>query len=79
MRTQNDWKNFANFCNEKTSGKFDVNNISAKELNKFLYLPRHPQTRFNFQKSIQQYLGEKKLPFNILKDGDFSRPREVLL
>ena len=33
----------------------------------------------NFQKRIQQYLGEKKLPFNILKDEEFSRSREVLL
>ena len=37
-KTQNDWKKFETFCNEKKSGKFDVNNILAKELDKFLCL-----------------------------------------
>ena len=37
-KTQNDWKNIATFCNEKTKEKFDVNNIPVKELDKlFLF------------------------------------------
>ena len=32
----------------------------------------------SFQRSIQQYLSEKKYPFNILKDNEFEKSRKVL-
>ena len=32
----------------------------------------------SFQHSIQQYLTEKKYPFNILKDNEFGKLRSIL-
>ena len=37
-----------------------------------------PATVSSFQRSIQQYLSEKKYPFNILKDNEFEKSRKVL-
>ena len=37
-----------------------------------------PATASSFQRSIQQYLSEKKYPFNILKDNEFEKSRKVL-
>ena len=37
-----------------------------------------PATFSSFQRNIQQYLSEKKYPFNILKDNEFEKSRRVL-
>ena len=37
-----------------------------------------PATFSSFQRNIQQYLSEKKYPFNILKDNEFEISRRVL-
>lgn len=88
-KTKLDWQRFLNFCQEKTSGPFNIKDISALELDKLLSQlfkdirkknggDYEPDTVSSFQKSIQRHINEQKLPINILKDNAFSRSREVL-
>ena len=37
-----------------------------------------PSSLTSFQRSFQRYFSEKKLPFNIFEDEEFSRSRQVL-
>ena len=74
----------ANGLNSQT-----IESLSASELDHLLSMfffmnvrrkngEYEPATFSSFQRNIQQYLSEKKYPFNILKDNEFEKLRRVL-
>ena len=67
----------------------DPETMIAKELDKLLsrffkYVTKEngeeyePISLTSFQRSFQRYFSERKLPFNIVEDDEFSRSRQVL-
>ena len=80
---------FETFCKEQSNGSFNVKNVPADALDKLLGKffkdvrkqnggEYEPDSLSSFQRSIQRRLKELKLSFNILKDEEFCRSREVL-
>ena len=87
-KTNYEWKKFETFCKEQSNGSFNVKNVAADALDKlpgkFFKDVRkqngaeyEPDSLSSFQRSIQRRLKELKLSFNILKDEEFCRSREV--
>ena len=88
-KTNYEWKKFETFCKEQSNGSFNVKNVPADALDKLLGKffkdvrkqnggEYEPDSLSSFQRSIQRRLKELKLSFNILKDEEFCRSREVL-
>ncbi|XP_068742308.1 uncharacterized protein KIAA1958-like [Montipora capricornis] len=88
-KTDYQWKKFEMFCKEQTDGNFNAKNVPADALDellgKFFKDVRkqngskyEPDSLSSFQRSIQRRLKELKVSFNILKDEEFCRSREVL-
>ena len=88
-KTHYHWKKFEMFCKEQTNGNLDAKNVPADALDKLLEKlfkdvrkqsgsEYEPGGLSSFQRSIQRRLKELKVSFNILKDEEFCRPREVL-
>ena len=87
-KTNYEWKKFETFCKEQSNGSFNVKKVPADALDKlpgkFFKDVRkqngaeyEPDSLSSFQRSIQRRLKELKLSFNILKDEEFCRSREV--
>ena len=77
------------FCKEQINGNFNAKNVPADALDKLLGKffkdvrkqngsEYEPDSLSSFQRSIQRRLRELKVSFNILKDEEFCRSREVL-
>ena len=88
-KTHYQWKKFEMFCKEQTNGNFNAKNVPADALDKLLGkffkdVRKHNGSEYesdslsSFQRSIQRRLKELKMSFNILKDEEFCRSREVL-
>lgn len=91
-KTSYEWKKFETFCKEQSNGSFNVKNVPADAPDKLLFFflktsadvrnqnggEYEPDSLSSFQRSIQRRLKELKLSFNILKDEEFCRSREVL-
>ena len=88
-KTHYQWKKFEMFFKEQTNGNFNAKTVPAdaidKLLGKFFKHVRKqngskyvPDSLSSFQRSIQLCLKELKVSFNILKDKEFWRSREVL-
>ncbi|XP_068707646.1 uncharacterized protein KIAA1958-like [Montipora foliosa] len=88
-KTAYQWKKFEIFCEEQTDGNFNAKNVHVDALDellgKFFKDVRkqngseyEPDSLSSFQRSIQRRLKELKVSFNILKDEEFCRSREVL-
>ena len=87
-KTHYQWKKIETFCKEQTNGNFNAKNVPADALDKLLGKffkdvrkqngrEYEPDSLSSFQRSIQRRL-KLKVSFNILKDEEFCRSREVL-
>ena len=87
-KTKSDMRALKRFCATINETR-ELETMTAKELDKLLSRlfkdirkengeEYEPSSLTSFQRSFQRYFSEKKLPFNIFEDEEFSRSRQVL-
>ena len=87
-KTKSDIRALKRFCSTIDETR-EPETMTAKELDKLLSRffkditkengeEYEPSSLTSFQRSFQRYFSEKKLPFNIFEDDEFSRSRQVL-
>lgn len=84
-KTKGDWEKFHKFCMENTNNCLSMNRIDAAEPDKLLAMffkdvrKKDGNSLSSFQRSVQRYFTDNKIPFNILKDDAFTKSRAVLI
>ena len=87
-KTKSDMRALKRFCSTIDETR-EPETMTAKKLDKLLSRffkditkengeEYEPSSLTSFQRSFQRYFSEKKLPFNISEDDEFSRSRQVL-